>query len=167
MGKPFRFLAPTGLLVLVVAGGLLMMPEGGCSSLFCVRLQFRITNATEKEIAVTSAHAQQVTRIQSQAAGIVEHGRGDITVKQKDGKTWVYKNVSRLDLEMPPYKVYKSYPIPFGGGTSTVNLLLAKDGQLYVVPPDAKDVDVEKLEQPKGFPLTPEEVKGAEKAAGL
>jgi len=165
MRKPLRFLVPVSLLVVVVAAGILMIPEGGCSSLFGVTLQFRITNATGKEVAVTSAHAQQVTRIASQARGIVEHAGGDITVKQKNGKTWVYKNVSRMDLEREPYRVFRSYPIPFGGGTSTVNLLLAKDGRLYVVPSGAKDVDVEKLRQLKGFPLTPEEVKRAEKTA--
>lgn len=149
----------TSLLMLLVATVLLMVAERGCSSMFAFRLQFRIINATGTAVAVTSAHTQQTTGIPNRAAAVVPHGQGDITIKQRGGKTWVYRNVSPGDLEGTPYKIIRHYPIPFGGGTWTVNLLLAEDGRLYVVPPDGQDADVGKLKQPEGFPLKPNEGK--------
>ena len=160
MRKPLRLVGPTSLLLVLVVMNLLMMPQRGCSFLFEYTEQFRITNATGKEVAVTSAHTQQTTRIPNGAAALVPHGEGDITIKQGDGKTWLYKKVSPLDLEGTPYKIIRDYPVPFGGGTWTVNLLLDKDGRLYVVSPDAKDVEVAKLKQPEGFPVKPDETKG-------
>lgn len=145
----------TSVLMLLIVTGALMATQRGCSSPFAFKLQFRITNMTGKDVAVTSAHTRQTTSIPNQAAAVVPHGHGDITVRQRDGKTWVYKDVSRMSLEGTSYAIIKRYAIPFGGGTSTVNLVLDKDGWLHVVPPDAKDVDIGQLKQPEGFPLKP------------
>jgi hypothetical protein len=148
-------------LLLLAVIPVLAANEGDGSPLFEYRLQFRITNTTGKDVTVTSDHTKQTTPIRSQSVGVVPHGLGDITIRQRGGKTWVYKNVSRLGLRLEgtPYEVITRYRIPFGGGTSTVNLLLDKDGRLYAIPPDTKDVDVKKLKQPEGFPIKPDEEK--------
>ena len=141
------------------------MMIGGCGQL----TQFRITNATGKEVTVTSGHTGKAVRVANQKAALVPHTSGDFTVTMPDGKVWVYKNLSPLDLKGTPFMVEKHYTF-FGvqdgyvfRGSWTVNLILSKNGRLYAISPDAKDVDVERLEQPKGFPVKPEEAKGAEK----
>ncbi len=149
--------------LLFVVMAVLPMMIGGCGQF----TQFRITNATGKEVAITSGHTHKTVRIPDQKVALVPHTSGDITVTLPDGKVWIYKNLSPLDIKSTPFMVEKHYTF-FGvqdgyvfRGSWTVNLLLNKDGRLYAVPPDAKKVDVEKLEQPKGFPIKPEEVKGA------
>jgi hypothetical protein len=44
-----------------------------------------------------------------------------------------------------------------------VNLFLDRNGSLYAVPPDANDMEVERLKQPKGFPVKPHEAKEVKK----
>jgi hypothetical protein len=133
----------------------LVMMIGGCGQL----TQFRITNATGKEVAVTSGHTKKTVHILNGKTAHVPHTSGDITVTLPDGKTWVYRNLSPLDLKGTPFMAEKHY-VFFGfqdgyvfRGSWTVDLLLSKDGRLYVVLPDAKSVDVEELNEPKGFPV--------------
>jgi hypothetical protein len=143
--------------LLLFGGAIVMM--GGCAQL----TRFRIRNATGKKIAVTSAHTQKTVHIPDKKAAFVPHTLGDITVTLPDGKTWVYRNLSPLELNGTAFMVRKQYFFfgyedgCFFRGSSTVNLLVNKDGRLYAIPPDAKDVDVEKLEEPKGFPVMPME----------
>jgi hypothetical protein len=146
----------------------LLATDDGVGSLFAVTVQFRITNVTGKDVAVTSSHTRKTTHIPDGAAAVVPHAVGDISI-HRDGTTWLYKKLSPLDFEGTPYKLFRSYHIPFGGGVVTVNLWLDKDGRLYAVLPDAKldpknkKVDLKKLAQPKGFPAKPEEVKESKK----
>jgi len=144
----------------------LAMIAAGCAQ----GTQFRITNATGEEVAVTSAHTKKTISIPKQKAALVPHTSGDISVRLPDGTTWVYRNLSPLELKGTPFAVEKHYWL-FGvqdgdllRGLLTANLLLNKDGRLYAVPPDAKDVD-EKLKQPRGFPVKPEEVRDAKNSA--
>lgn len=122
-------------------------------------VQFRITNASGKEIAVTSRHTHKTVRILDQKAATIPHALGDIEVALPDGKTWVYRNFAPLDLQGTPFMVTKEY-VFFGvkdgyafSTSSTLNLLFNKDGHLYAVSPNPNDMDVEKMEQPEGFPL--------------
>jgi hypothetical protein len=153
-------------MVLIVTAMFLMM-LGGCGYME----RFQITNATGKEVAVTSAHTGKTVRIPNQKAALVPHSLGDITVTLPDGTTWVYKNLEPGALRGTQFGTKKSYLLfgyqdgYFFRGSWTANLLLNRDARMYAVPPDVKDVDVEKLEEPKGFPVKPEEAKGAEKAA--
>jgi hypothetical protein len=153
---------PLGLacaISLVFFAAVIVMMIDGCGQL----TQFSIKNATSGDVEVTSGHTQKTVRIPDQKTALVPHTSGDITVTLPDGRIWVYKNLSPLDLKGTPFMVEKHY-LFFGyqdgyifRGSWTVNLLLSKDSRLYVIPPNAKDVDVEKLKQPKGFPVKPQE----------
>jgi hypothetical protein len=163
-GRAFPFFSRSGprlwvfvcvVSLLFLGAGLAMI--GGGTHL----TRFRIRNATGMEIAVTSAHTHKTVRVSGQKAALVPHTRGDITVTLPNGKTWVYKNLSPLDLKGTAFILKREY-LFFGyedgyivRGSSTVDLLLNKDGRLYAIPPGVEDADVQKLEEPKGFPRTP------------
>jgi hypothetical protein len=133
----------------LVLSSLLVMMFGGCGG---VLHQFQIENATGEEVAVTSGHTQKTVSIPNQKAARVPHDSGDITVTMRDGKTWLYRNLSPTDLRGTPFLIETSSVF---GGSRTVNLLLHKNGRLYAIPPDAKETDIEKLKQPRGFPVEP------------
>jgi hypothetical protein len=170
MATPVLRLASTKHTLLAFAAlatGTLFATPGECA----VLTQFRIINRTAAEVSVTSAHTKKTVQIPSQQAVFVPHSRGDITVTLPGGKTWVYKDLSPQALLGTPFLAKKQY-LFFGfqdgyifRASLTVTLLLNKDGRLYVVPPDAKDVDVDKLREPKGFPVRPEEGNSSPKSA--
>jgi hypothetical protein len=137
------------MMVVVIPMPLMML--GGCAWMERVRIR----NATGKQVSVTSAHTQKTVRIPNQEAAIIPHSRGDITVVTPNGKTWVYHNVAPQDLAGTPFACKQRYFFfgyqdgYFFRGATTANLLLKDDGRLYAV-----------LEQPKGFPIKPEESPG-------
>ena len=156
-----RSRALIGAIPVLVLSSVLAMMFAGCGQ----HAQFRITNATGQEVAVTGGYVKKTVSIPNQKAAHVVHTRGKISVKMPDGKTWVYSKLSPLDLRGTPFMVEKHYTF-FGvqdgyvfRGSYTVNLLLHKNGRLYAVLPDAEDMDIEKLKQPKGFPVKPDEAK--------
>lgn len=131
----------------------------GCGQL----TRFRITNTTGQAVAVTSNHTKKTVRIPNQKRASVPHTSGDITVNMPDGKTWVYRKLSPLDFQGTPFMIRKRYWF-FGiqdgyviRGSWTVDLILDKSGRLYAARPDAENMDVKKLKQPKGFPVKPDE----------
>ena len=144
------------ILVGIVCPGLFGMMIGGPLD------QFRITNATGERVMVTSAHTQKSLSIANQETASISHSSGDITVTMPDGKTRIYRNLSLSDLWGTPFLVKKQYSLfrvrdgYVISGLFTVNLLLDKNGLLYAVSPDANDMDVGKLKQPKGFPVKPD-----------
>ena len=144
------FLQVLTAIPVLVLSSLLIMMFGGCTG---VLHQFQIENATGEEIAVTSGHTQKTVRIPDQETVRVPHGSGNITVTMQDGKTWLYRNLSPADLSGTPFLVETSSVF---GGSRTVNLLLQKNGHLYVILPDANKTDIERLKQPASFPIKPE-----------
>ena len=131
MRKPVQLCVVTSPVLLLAVTCLLIVGEGDCSLHFGFQDQFRIRNLSRKDVAVTSSHTHKATDIPRGKAAIVPHSVGDITIKQRDGNTWVYKNVGPGSLEGTPYRISSRCYIPFGGGTLTVNLILAEDGRLY------------------------------------
>jgi hypothetical protein len=149
------------LLLLLLAAVFLMF----ITDVFAWNLRFQITNRTGEEIVVTSSHTHDSVRISSKMAALVPHGTGDIVIKRPNGTTWRYRDLSPLQFDGTPYMVVREYHIPFGGGSKTVGLFVDKDGRMYVVLPGAKDINLEKLEQPKGFPVKPDDAKGMDKGS--
>jgi len=141
--------------VVMLALFLMFMPDQFLSW----RFGFRITNWTGEEIVINDIH------IPNKKAAFVVHHEGDLVVKRSSGGTWRYRDMSRGQFEGTPYEMIRHYPVPFGGGWGSVNLILNKDGRMYVVLPGATDVDINKLEQPKGFPMMPDDAKGMDKGS--
>jgi hypothetical protein len=157
------FVVPCMLLSIVLS-----TMAGGCAHME----RFRITNATGSAVTVTSGHTKKTVRIPDGDSVLVPHGTGNITITMPDGKTWVYQNLAPHNLEGTPFVTKTSY-LFFGyedgyffRGSTTANLLLDKNSRLYGVHPNAKDVDVGKLEQPKGFPIVPDVGEGKEGEKG-
>lgn len=155
-------LAASSLLLAMV----LLATVGGCAQM----TEFRITNATGKEVTITSLHTRMSVHVLPGKTADVPHTAGDIIVSLLDGKRWIYRNLAPLDLRGTPFMAEKHYLL-FGWqdghifrGLWRVDLLLDRDGRLYAVPrdhPDANvrkgpDANVRKGKQPKGFPVRPE-----------
>jgi len=164
VGKP-RLLFITALVAIVLPLTML----GGCA--WMERLQ--IKNASGKDIAVTSAHTGRTIRIPNREAAFVPHSSGDLTVTTRDGRTWTYRNLAPRDLEGTQCATKRRY-LFFGyqegycfRGATTAYVVLKQDGRMYAVPPNLQDTDIEKLEQPKGFPRKPVEVEATEKEGGV
>jgi hypothetical protein len=125
--------------------------------------RFRIANATGAEVAVTSDHTKKTVHIPNGKTANIPHTVGAITVALPDGKTWVYRRLSPLDLKKTPFAAKRHY-VFFGvqdgylvRGSLTVDLVLGKDGRIYANLPDAKGLDIGELKQPNGFPVKPDE----------
>ena len=122
----------------------------GCS----VTTQFRIKNATGQDVTVTSAQTKEAIGIADGASRLIPHTAGNVTVTYADGNSWLYKNLSPLQFRETSFATFKKH---LYGSSITVDLLLAKDGRVYVMPAKAKDFDAQKSEQPAGFPIVPSE----------
>lgn len=163
----FATLAFFAILVSFVIA-LLATTPGGCAWM----CKFRITNATGQQAAVTSGHTQRTIWLRDQDSGLVPHGSGDITVVLADGTTWVYRNLRPLDVARTAFATNRRYLLLgyehgyLVRGSTTAGLLVKADGRMYAIPPVGGHL--QELEQPRGFPVKPAEVKdgGAAPSAG-
>ncbi len=129
--------------------------DGGYARFFEYRVGFRLTNLSGKEVYVTSLHTNRVFCIGNEATELIPHGGEGLKIEQTGGATWTYGHFDPLDLARTPYAVARNYWIPFGGGSCTATLALARDGRLFAALPGATEDELSSTEQPPEFPLQP------------
>jgi hypothetical protein len=151
-------LATCGAVILTTVGCAML---GGCDRLFEYRVGFRLYDMSGQSIDVTSLHTNRTTVVSDGKSKLVPHGDGGIIISKHDGTVLSFKNISPMDLSHTPFVRTRNYWIPFGGGTFTAHLALAKNGFLYAVRPASHaddDAKLVKAGQPPGYPLAPSSV---------
>jgi hypothetical protein len=144
-----------GLAIAVVLGFIIGGRDGGYARFFEYRVGFRLTNLSGKEVFVTSCHTNRVYCIGNDSAALIPHGGKGIKIEQTGGATWLYENLSPMDLAGTQYLIKRRYHIPFGGGSGTATLVLVRDGRLFAALPGATEEELSSTGQPPGFPLQP------------
>jgi len=149
-----------GLAIGFVLGFIFGGRDGGYARFFEYRVGFRLTNLSGKELFVTSFHTNRVYYIGDGATVLIPHGGEGIKIEQTGGATWSYGYFDPLDLVGGPYLIKRQYCIPFGGGSATATLALARDGRLFAVLAGATEEELSETKQPAGFPVQPLDISG-------
>jgi len=128
--------------------GLVIALTNGC----CLHTSFRLKNESGEAVYVYSAHTRKTNEVSKNAAENIPHTCGAVSIKTESGKNWSYPDI---DVLAPDTRWLKHGRRGFFTPSVTLNLLLERDGRLFLLPPDGGRENYHRASQPVGFPLCP------------